>query len=152
MYPKNSRDCYIISRYFVFCYCHNHIITIVISIVSIFRILIKELIHLTNFSIHYNFYLSLYWLKSPVAPTYRSLYICLVMSTTKCVLVIYFLFQGYMRSEMHGMELAVQSDDVCSTLEQFNPKDMLCVKGLPPRFDSVCNVSNQIKHRANYEK
>ena len=51
-----------------------------------------------------------------------------------------------MRHEMHAMELAVQSDDVCSTLEQFNPEDMLCVKGLPPRFDSVCNVSNRIKY------
>ncbi|XP_047026077.1 scolexin B [Helicoverpa zea] len=48
-------------------------------------------------------------------------------------------FGGTMRSEMHGMELAVQSDEVCSTLEQYNSKDMLCVKGLPPRFDSACN-------------
>ena len=52
-----------------------------------------------------------------------------------------------MRSEMHGMELAVQGDDVCSTLEQYNRKDMLCVKGLPPRFDSACNVSNQVQLR-----
>ncbi|KAJ8724537.1 hypothetical protein PYW08_016011 [Mythimna loreyi] len=48
-------------------------------------------------------------------------------------------FGGTMRSEMHGMELAVQSNDVCSTLEQYNSQDMLCVKGTPPRFDSACN-------------
>ncbi|XP_022826065.1 scolexin B isoform X2 [Spodoptera litura] len=48
-------------------------------------------------------------------------------------------FGGTMRSDMHGMELAVQSDDVCSTLEQYNSKDMLCVKGRPPRYDSACN-------------
>ncbi|CAH0673883.1 unnamed protein product [Spodoptera exigua] len=48
-------------------------------------------------------------------------------------------FGGTMRSDMHGMELAVQSDEVCSSLEQYNNKDMLCVKGRPPRYDSACN-------------
>ncbi|KAG6441751.1 hypothetical protein O3G_MSEX001951 [Manduca sexta] len=46
---------------------------------------------------------------------------------------------GTMRSEMHAMELSVQSNEVCSKLEQFEAKDMLCAKGRPPRYDSACN-------------
>lgn len=50
-------------------------------------------------------------------------------------------FQGTMRHEMHGMELSVQTDEVCSTLVEYNKQDMLCAKGRPPRYDSACNVS-----------
>lgn len=47
-----------------------------------------------------------------------------------------------MRSDMHGMELEIQEDNVCQTkLEQYKAQDMLCTKGRPPRFDSACNVS-----------
>lgn len=55
-----------------------------------------------------------------------------------------------MRSDMHGMELSVQSDEVCKTLEQYNPQDMLCVKGRPPRYDSACNVSTIFSHGYEY--
>lgn len=54
-----------------------------------------------------------------------------------------------MRSDMHGMELAVQEDDVCKTaLVQYSAEDMLCTKGRPPRLDSACNVSNVIERRS----
>ncbi|XP_041968331.1 scolexin B-like isoform X2 [Aricia agestis] len=44
-----------------------------------------------------------------------------------------------MRHDMHVFELEIQSDEVCSELEQYNPQDMLCAKGRPPKYDSACN-------------
>ncbi|XP_026725974.1 scolexin B-like isoform X1 [Trichoplusia ni] len=49
-------------------------------------------------------------------------------------------FGGYMRSDMHKMEMAVQPEEVCkSALPEYRSKDMVCVKGRPPRFDSACS-------------
>ncbi|XP_060802209.1 scolexin B isoform X4 [Amyelois transitella] len=49
-------------------------------------------------------------------------------------------YGGYMRHNMHGMELSVLADEECSNkLLQFNPEDMLCTRGRPPRYDSACN-------------
>lgn len=69
-------------------------------------------------------------------------YIVPLENQTVIIKFMYLLsVQGTMRSDMHGMYLSVQSDETCRTLEQYNPKDMLCVKGRPPRYDSACNVS-----------
>lgn len=43
---------------------------------------------------------------------------------------------------MHAMDLVTVADEVCSRkLEQYDPHDMLCTTGRPPRNDSACNVS-----------
>ncbi|XP_032515946.2 scolexin B-like [Danaus plexippus] len=44
-----------------------------------------------------------------------------------------------MRHEMHGMDLEVQSDEECGKLVEYDPQDMLCARGRPPRYDSACN-------------
>ncbi|XP_037296977.1 scolexin B-like [Manduca sexta] len=47
-------------------------------------------------------------------------------------------YEAKIQSEMHGKKLSVQSNEVCSKLEQFKAEDMLCAKGRPPRYDFVC--------------
>ncbi|CAH0399096.1 unnamed protein product [Chilo suppressalis] len=46
---------------------------------------------------------------------------------------------GYMRSEMHAMDLKVLPDESCAKLRQYNARDMLCAKGYEPNFNSACN-------------
>ncbi|XP_072929330.1 scolexin B-like isoform X2 [Epargyreus clarus] len=44
-----------------------------------------------------------------------------------------------MRHEMHGMDLKTLGDAECTRLQEYNPQDMLCTRGRPPRNDSACN-------------
>lgn len=46
-----------------------------------------------------------------------------------------------MRSDEHAMDLEVLPSANCSKLIEFDPVDMLCVRGRPPRYDTACNVS-----------
>ncbi|KAJ2947383.1 hypothetical protein O0L34_g17151 [Tuta absoluta] len=45
-----------------------------------------------------------------------------------------------MRDEMHAMELRVMPDSTCKqALLQYEPDNMICTQGRPPRLDSACN-------------
>ncbi|CAH0752086.1 unnamed protein product [Diatraea saccharalis] len=48
---------------------------------------------------------------------------------------------GFMRSEMHAMDLKIKPNEVCKKLIQYNSDDMLCARGYEPNFDAACNVS-----------
>ncbi|XP_038220098.1 scolexin B-like isoform X2 [Zerene cesonia] len=44
-----------------------------------------------------------------------------------------------MRPDMHAMDLEVLSDSACGELVEYDPQDMLCATGRPPRYDTACN-------------
>ncbi|CAK1543904.1 unnamed protein product [Leptosia nina] len=44
-----------------------------------------------------------------------------------------------MRPDEHAMDLEVLPNSSCSKLIEFDPQDMLCATGRPPRYDTACN-------------